>query len=75
MRSALMLAIPLAAALAAASPALALGNPASLYCGSRGGKVEIVAGVNGGERGTCVLPDGTRIDEWVYFRNNHRTSH
>ena len=75
MRRPSMLRILGAAAFAVPSPALALGNPASIYCESRGGKVEVTPGVNGGGRGICVLPDGTRIDEWVYFRNTHRTSH
>lgn len=74
MRNALRLA-SLAAACAAASPSLALGNPAAAYCESRGGRVETVVAINGGARGICVLPDGVRIDQWVYFRNTHRTTH
>ena len=60
---------------AAAAPALTLANPASAYCEQRGGRVEIVAAANGAEHGICVLKDGTRIDEWAYFRNGHRTTH
>ena len=57
-----------------ATQALALANPASVFCAQRGGSVEIGHAPNGAETGTCVLRDGTRIDEWAYFRNNHRTT-
>ncbi|SDJ59543.1 protein of unknown function [Aliiruegeria lutimaris] len=23
-----------------------------------------------GQRGYCILPDGTKVDEWDYFREN-----
>ena len=59
---------------ATAGLAVTLANPASLYCEQRGGRVEIVAASNGAEHGICVLQDGTRIDEWAYFRNGHRTT-
>jgi putative hemolysin len=45
-----------------------LANPASEYCVAQGGEVEIVDG-DDGQEGICVLPDGTRIDEWEYFRS------
>ena len=45
-----------------------LANPASVFCESRGGTVEIVD-EPAGQRGICVFPDGTRIDEWEYFRS------
>jgi hypothetical protein len=48
-------------------PSAALANPASEYCVAQGGTVEIVEG-DGGQQGICVLPDGTRVDEWEYFR-------
>src|SRR3989338_1561990 len=44
-----------------------LPNPASVFCEEQGGKVEIVNEA-GGQRGICVLADGTRCDEWAYFR-------
>jgi putative hemolysin len=44
-----------------------IANPASQYCVDQGGTVEIVT-ENGGEVGYCNLPDGTRVDEWEYFR-------
>lgn len=44
-----------------------IANPASQYCVDQGGTVEIVT-ESDGEVGYCNLPDGTRIDEWEYFR-------
>lgn len=45
-----------------------IANPASVFCEERGGTVEIVE-KPGGQRGICVFPDGTRIDEWEYYRS------
>lgn len=45
-----------------------LGNPASANCEQKGGKLEIVKAADGGEQGMCVLPDGTRCEEWAYMR-------
>jgi putative hemolysin len=47
------------------SPGLA--NPASQFCVDQGGRVEIVD-VEEGQVGICVLPDGTRVEEWEYYR-------
>lgn len=44
-----------------------IANPASVYCVEQGGTVEIVT-EGGGEVGYCNLPDGTRVEEWEYFR-------
>lgn len=52
-----------------ASP-VGIANPASVYCESIGGKLEIVKEASG-ERGVCHLPDGTVIDEWELFRRDH----
>jgi uncharacterized protein len=59
---------------AAAAPqrAAAIPNPASVYCGSIGGRTELVTGPGGGVRGLCVLPDGRRVDEWALFRARGR---
>ena len=45
-----------------------LANPASEFCVAQGGEVEIVS-EEGGEVGYCNLPDGTRVEEWEYFRS------
>jgi uncharacterized protein len=48
-------------------PSPGIANPASVYCEEQGGVVEIIE-EPGGQRGDCILPDGTRIDEWEFFR-------
>lgn len=49
---------------------LQLPNPASVYCIERGGSINIKQSPQG-DVTTCVLSDGTEIDEWVYYRQNH----
>jgi putative hemolysin len=46
----------------------ALANPASAYCDKQGGSVENDKDAAGNEVGVCVLPDGTRVEEWAYYR-------
>ncbi len=50
-----------------------IANPASVYCESRGGKVDIVTTQNG-QQGICRLSDGTSQDEWDFYRANHPTT-
>jgi putative hemolysin len=59
------------ARLEATTPGLA--NPASEYCVQQGGQVEIVDAADG-QVGYCQLPDGTRIEEWEFFRSQATTS-
>jgi hypothetical protein len=54
------------------APSAGLPNPASAFCEEKGGTVEIVI-EDQGEVGYCVLPDGTRIEEWEYYRRNAPT--
>ena len=49
---------------------LQLPNPASLYCIEQGGTIDIKESP-AGSVSTCVLSDGTRVDEWVFYRENH----
>jgi putative hemolysin len=49
---------------------LQLPNPASVYCIERGGSINIKESPQG-DVTTCVLSDGTKIDEWAYYRQNH----
>ena len=49
-----------------------IANPAAVFCIEQGGRVEIVEN-DAGQQGICVLPDGTRIDEWEYYRSNATT--
>lgn len=39
------------------------GNPASLYCESRGGTLAFRESV-----GYCTLPDGQVVEEWTLYR-------
>lgn len=47
-----------------------LPNPASVFCEEQGGTVRIETADDGSQAGICVLPDGTEIDEWEYYRAN-----
>ncbi len=50
------------------APQTGLANPASVYCGQRGNKLEIRIAADGSQTGICVFPDGGSCDEWAYFR-------
>jgi len=45
-----------------------IANPASVYCEKQGGKVEIITASDGSQSGNCVFPDGSKCDEWTFFR-------
>lgn len=53
-------------------PILAVGmpNPASVYCIERGGTLDIQQSPKG-DVTTCVLANGTRVEEWEFYRRNH----
>ncbi|GAB5375786.1 MAG: hypothetical protein AcusKO_22480 [Acuticoccus sp.] len=74
-----MLALPAMAALAMSALAggaaaedaapkspVGLANPASEYCVSLGGRIEIRMATDG-EVGYCHLPDGRVVEEWALF--------
>ncbi|MGX1309501.1 putative hemolysin [Amorphus suaedae] len=70
-----------ALALAACSPTqeapgpaagVGLANPASVYCGEKGGRLEAVK-TAAGVSNDCVLPGGERIDEWALYRRDHNS--
>lgn len=52
----------------ASTPVPNMPNPAAVYCGQHGGKSEIVTAADGSQSGLCLFPDGSRCDEWAYFR-------
>ncbi|HEY3343815.1 MAG TPA: DUF333 domain-containing protein [Anaerolineaceae bacterium] len=53
----------------AASPtAVAIANPASMFCTGQGGKLDIVTAADGSQSGSCTLPSGTQCEEWAFFR-------
>ncbi len=45
------------------------GNPASAFCERQGCRSEIRNGTDDSQYGVCVLPNGTAVDEWEYFRS------
>ena len=49
------------------SGGVGMANPASVFCESMGGTLSIVNETNG-QVGYCTLPDGTKTEEWAYFR-------
>lgn len=76
-RIAILMALPLLAACDAQTGAtdgsgtgVGIANPASTYCAERGGRTEIRAEADG-EVGYCHLPDGSVVEEWALFRQNH----
>lgn len=62
-------ALPSTAPAAASAPATASGaaNPASTNCVAKGGRVVIIE-TPLGQSGVCVFPDGSRCEEWRFFR-------
>ncbi len=62
-----MIAAALLATTVATGRALGHGQPASAYCASLGGRVEIRREA-AGEAGYCHLPDGRVVEEWQLFR-------
>jgi len=49
----------------------ALANPASEHCVEAGGRLEMRHGSEG-EYGVCVFDDGSRCEEWRFFRGECR---
>ncbi|OLQ93534.1 hemolysin [Vibrio panuliri] len=48
-----------------------VSNPAAVYCVQRGGELETVS--ENSQRVTyCLLSDGSRIEQWEYYRQNHQ---
>jgi uncharacterized protein len=50
-----------------------IANPAAVFCIEQGGTLEIVDEA-GGQLAYCNLPDGTRIEEWEYWRSQNPTA-
>ena len=47
------------------------GSPAGKFCSSKGGKSITVKDKDGNESSKCQLKDGTKVDEWDYYRENN----
>ena len=60
---------PTPAATAPERPVIGMANPASVDCGRKGGRTEIVDTAEG-QVGVCVFQDGRRCEEWALFRDN-----
>jgi len=48
-----------------------LANPASVFCIEQGGKLKPQTN-DKGEYSICVLPDGSEMEEWEYYRKEHK---
>lgn len=48
-------------------PAAGMANPASVFCGDQGGKLEIRHTAEG-DTGYCLFPDGSECEEWAFYR-------
>lgn len=57
----------------AAPGKVGLANPASVYCGSIGGK-SFVRKTPSGDVGYCRLPNGRVHEEWALFRKSQKRS-
>lgn len=54
-----------------ANKPLSMANPAAVYCVQQGGELDTVT--ENEERVTyCVLPNGDRVEQWDYYRQNHK---
>ncbi|KTS73863.1 hypothetical protein NS274_19750 [Pseudomonas oryzihabitans] len=48
-----------------------LANPASEYCISQGGRVDIRQDAIGNQYGMCHFADGHEVEEWALYRRAH----
>ena len=55
----------------AAAPAVAIANPAAVFCIEQGGTHDIRKDEDGAAYGMCILADGTEVDAWEYYREMH----
>ena len=65
--------VPSATDASAALGGAQIGNPASQYCVDQGGTLEMVD-ETAGTVGYCNLQNGTRVEEWEYFRASQSPS-
>lgn len=66
-RSAIQAGLEAGGAPGAASGGGGLANPASVFCTSSGGTLKIEDSP-AGQQGICTLPNGSKMEEWAYFR-------
>lgn len=51
-------------------PQVGMANPASVHCVKIGGTLRM-ENTPQGQRGICVLPDGSEMEEWALFRRDN----
>ena len=71
-----ILLLPLVILMAACVPeekpaAVGLANPASVFCAEQGGK-SVSRETAAGTVSDCHLPDGSVVEEWDFYRKNHK---
>ncbi|WP_430388372.1 putative hemolysin [Dyella sp. 20L07] len=49
---------------------IGLPNPASVYCGKQGGRLDLRHDGQGNVSGICTFPDGRECEEWSLFRDH-----
>ena len=49
-----------------------MANPASVFCEQQGGKSVNRKDKDGNEYSVCVFSNGKEVDEWEYYRANHK---
>jgi putative hemolysin len=49
-------------------PPVNMPNPATVYCKQNGYELEIRTAADGSQSGVCIFTDGSRCDEWAYYR-------
>ncbi|TMV09972.1 amidohydrolase family protein [Ruegeria sediminis] len=70
LRSLTMIASFISTAFASVALASETPNPAAAFCVDQGGTYSIADGAEG-QSGFCKLADGTEVDAWDYFREQH----
>ncbi|WP_301664029.1 putative hemolysin [Methanoculleus frigidifontis] len=48
-----------------------IANPAAVYCQEQGYAYEIRANPDGSEYGVCIFENGTEMDAWEFYYQNH----
>jgi uncharacterized protein len=49
-----------------------LPNPSAAFCIENGGKYEIRQAADGSQSSVCILPDGSEVDAWQFFREKNK---
>ncbi len=52
---------------------MGMANPASVFCGKNGGKIDLRGDVANGQVGYCVFANGNECEEWAYFKGECKT--